>query len=189
MKTKIIKTMSVLAVFSTLVGCNHNSPAPAQPAPVNPPTTSPTSTTTPEGTATALIGHWYLDSMVSYITNTNHTSVLYGFNTVLTSTNGGGAIHKEIDLKSAITLPQSSTSSSVREGFNIFWNRNLSNDTVSYGSNNINWTVTSVNSTLYLNGGDPYFSGYIRSFSNNNIELAPNTASTKTGQWSYWHRQ
>lgn len=62
MKTKIIKTISVLAVFSTLVSCNHNSPAPAQPTPVTPTPTTPTLSTTEQ----SLLGNWIYDSTNSF---------------------------------------------------------------------------------------------------------------------------
>ena len=190
MKVNTLKSLLGILILGSMfnLSCNQNSPAPVSSAAPNT-TTATTSKNTPEGLALALVGHWYLDSMVSYSTPTSFTTTLYGFNAVVTSTNGGGAQHYENDLKSIVTATQTpSVTSNTRESYNITWSRNMTNDTISYGTNNSSWVVVTLNSALFLNGGGSYFSGYIGNYTGNNIELAPNTSSLKSGQYFYWHR-
>lgn len=186
MKTKIIKTISVLAAFSTLVSCNHNSPAPdPAPPPVNTPPT--TQTNTPESTASQLVGYWYLDSTVQYNSSTNKVVTKYGFNYVFTFPSDM-AQHKEMDLKATVTVSLTSTASQShgRELHNITWLRKANNDTISYtDQSSLTWAVVYTGNDKSLNAAG----GYIRDITGNLLQTADNTSATKSGVWKYWHRQ
>lgn len=187
MKTQIIKSISVLAVLGTLVSCNQNSPAPAQPAPSNPTPTAPTNTL--ESTALQLIGHWYLDSTVQYISPTNKVVTKYGFNYVFTYPNDI-AQHKEIDLKANITTSLTanalSSQSHGRELHSILWARNSNNDTISYTDQSpLTWAIVYAGNDKVLNAAG----GYIRDITGNLLQTADNTSTVKSGIWKYWHRQ
>lgn len=194
MKTKTLITfLGILIICSMFnISCNQNSPAPSTPSAPNT-TTATTSTNTPEGLALDMVGHWYLDSVVYYSSPTAHSTTLYGFNVVVTATNSAGAQHIENDLKSTISqtqTPQTLAScgcSNMRESFNITWWRNSSNDTTSYQSNNLSWTVNNNSSSLYANCGNQ-MNGYVRSYSGNVLVLALNTSTIKSGFWYYWHK-
>lgn len=191
MKTKIIKTISVLAAFSTLVSCNHNSPAPAQPVPVTPPPTTPTNTNTPEGTAASLVGHWYLDSSILYISPTNHTTTKYGFNATFLNS-GSTVTHYEVNITNVVTYTQTAqvaaTQSNIRKTENINWFRNVSNDTTYYNSTPGSGIVSIVSDNLFVSATG-YMNNYLRSFNGNIVVIADNLSTTKSGTYWYWHRQ
>lgn len=195
MKTKTLKSLLGILILGSMlnVSCNQNSPAPSTPSTPNT-TTATTSTNTAEGMAVALIGHWYLDSMVYYSPGSASSTVLYGFNYVFPAPNGGVAEHYEGALKtSTVSAPANTNYSYLRNMECYVWSRSpqAPNDTASFGINSSFWQVLDqqTNGILFLQGGcTTYLNGYVRSLSANGLVLSSNDASIKSGQWSYWHR-
>lgn len=195
MKAITLKSLLGILVLGSMfnLSCNQNSPAPV--TPVAPNTSSATtSTTTPEGLALALVGHWYLDSLVSYTTSTNFSVTYYGFNYVFPAPNGGTAQHEEVALSTqTISAPASSSFSYLRNMTSYFWTRNAPNinDTSSYNSNsNAQWQVISQPSSSFLFLQATPLAGYVRSLSSNKLVVSSsNDTIVKTGSWYHWHRQ
>ena len=195
MKAITLKSLLGILVLGSMfnLSCNQNSPAPVTPAAPNT-SSATTSTTTPEGLALALVGHWYLDSIQTYITPVSFGTQYYGYNYVFPAPNGGTAIHYEGVLKtSTVTAPATTNYSYMRNCECYTWSRNAPafNDTSSFGANTGFWQVIDqqTNGFLFLQGGcTTFFNGYVRNINTNSLILSGNDASIKSGQWSYWHR-